>query len=234
MKRLLIAISILLLSVPCNTAALISFQKTDSDEAFLDKPNPKIASMYLHDRSIRDVVVGAMRNAGISGGVSVSYYCNGLSSGYPQTRTDTLRGILDTAVNADPRYAWEINNGTVNFLLQYNPPKFLEMTVSKFEVDDKEPFEALDQLLHLPEVRSHVSAEFARQAVSVTGTYPYNPNGAVKAVKRISVNVSNVTLREALNSIVRARGDLVWVLSTSDCSAAAIKTFSLDVIPFNF
>ena len=69
-------------------------------------------------------------------------------------KQDVAREALDTIVEADPRYRWQLVDEVVNLLPADGEPALLNTRISKFRVTDvTSALDALSQLLALPEVK---------------------------------------------------------------------------------
>ena len=103
--------------------------------------------------------------------------------------------------------------------------------MSKFEVREAEPNEALSQLLALPEVGKVATDELGLRTVT-GGPYPFSMDGREPERKKVSLSLTNVTVREALNAIARAHGSAVWILvKQEDCGLGnGSKFFELHFI----
>ena len=140
---------------------------------------------------------------------------------------DTLRSLLDAALAAEPEYTWSVDNGVVNLVPRYREPLFLETAIPKLEISEAATTnEALSQLLAVPEVSKQAGRELGiRFFGGGIGGYP-SP-----ARTHISLSLSNITVREALNAIARARGDAIWLLVNQECiPSSGRKFFSLQFV----
>ncbi len=189
-----------------------------SDSSNLDSHKVKSG---LQDASIRDSVIYALKQAGVPGGISVSHYCGGFQSHSLSPANDSLRSFLDAAVAADPGYAWSVDNGVVNLVQRYDEPVFLRMIIPNMEITEAETTnQALDKLLAIPEVEKQVRLELGiRTFGGGVGGYPR------VATTKISLSLSNVTVRQALNAIARTRGDAIWVLTNQKCLGPTGRKF---------
>lgn len=119
--------------------------------------------------------------------------------GYP------LQQVLDTIVNADPRYKWVNEDGVINLLPSIGEPSLLQTPIKRFRAKDVSfARDALKSLLALPEVQKAMIRLHLKPGVNIFVS-PQSPNP-----KSFSVSVEDITLREALNAIARAQGREVW------------------------
>ena len=173
--------------------------------------------VQLNNATTPDILAQALMNAGVPGGIAVKAYCGGLQRRFLRPSKKTLRGVLDAVVSADLEYSWDVDHGVVNFVSRDNEPLFLKSKVSKLEIRGAEPNEALSQLLSLPEVKKAARGELGFQTVT-GGPYAFMMDGSQPERQKLSVSLTNVTVREALNAIARAHGSAVWILvKQEDC-----------------
>jgi hypothetical protein len=115
----------------------------------------------------------------------------------------TLRQALDTIVETDPRYRWELVDGVINLLPAKAEPALLQTHISEFRVENMfSAMDALSPLLALPEVKKAMDDLHLKPGIAVF----------VSSVSRkpFSVKCKNVTLRQALNAIALAQGHITW------------------------
>lgn len=112
----------------------------------------------------------------------------------------TVREALDKIVERYPRYVWRLDDGVINFL-----PKPGESITR----DGKPILDVIIIDLKLDGVRANMAVKQACEAAGL-------PCGAVgsaggrKRHPKISLHLKNVTLRQALNAIVKKDGDAAW------------------------
>lgn len=141
-----------------------------------------------------------------------------------------LRDVLDAIVAADPINRWEVENDLVNLLPAEGPPAFLETHIEGFDSKDATNFNwAASLLLQLPEVqRAEAKLGLSNPNHVQLGLGLARKHGAPnpKPESRLSVHVQDTTLREALNSIVRARGRGVWMYHEWRCKESSGYTIT--------
>jgi len=135
----------------------------------------------------------------------------------------TLQAELNRIIKVLPEYQWTLDDGVLNFLPKYYMPSPLDITISEFKVENIPVIDAYNQLFDKPEVENGFTRlglhEPAVQLV-FGGDPPPDIKGHKSAKpepKRITLNMQHVTLREALNAIVRADGRKAWLLSVYSC-----------------
>lgn len=123
---------------------------------------------------------------GISGG----------ANGRPMQFSNTsARQVLDEVVKRNPKYRWIIRNGVLNLEPKVPVGKdVLSTTLASFSTKNVSTFKAALDALHQADI-----------------VYSYQGKGGRFA--RVDLTLSNVTVREALNAIVKADGQAIWILS---------------------
>lgn len=116
-----------------------------------------------------------------------------------------LRLVLDSLVQADSRYRWQIDNQVINLLPTAGEPTLLQTRINKFRVKNvASATEALGQLMALPEVRKAMEDLKLKQGIALyISSKPSHP-------ELFSVKCEGVSLRQALNAIARAQGKVLW------------------------
>jgi len=218
MKMCMILIAVMSASVMTD---IVSHTRQAASQSALVARQAKGAN--LQNVMVEQAVINALLDAGAAGGVAVSD-CNESTHSF-RPRDSSLRGILDSIVAVDPRYTWDVENGTINVLPVNGLPPFLVTRISTFDISQAEsPNEALAKLLALPELQK-AQLNLGPRAVQ-GGAYVFCPECPPKETKKISVSLKDATVRECLNAIASAHGNAVWRFRQSECGGR--KSFSLD------
>lgn len=176
-------------------------------------------NLSLKDVTIHEALLEALINAGVPGGVAVSHDCGALPRHSLTPANPSLRGLLDAIVLAEPGYTWEVRDGVVNLITHVGLSPFLQTMVPRFEINGPTtPREALEKLLLIPEVRNQAE-RYLGSRLGQGGPYAFSLRGPKPSqAKKLSLKATNITVREALNSIARTNGTGVWMLSQSRCT----------------
>jgi hypothetical protein len=204
----IVAAAALLFGVP----QFIWSQNAPDSTDILNRPSEGV---QLSNATTPDILAQALTNAGVPGGIAVRNNCGGFERRFLSPSKKTLRGVLDAVSSADPEYSWNVDRGVVNFVPRDNEPRLLNTLVSKLEVRSAEPNQALSQLLALPEVAKAARGELGFQTVT-GGPYAFMMDGSQPERQKVSLSLTNVTVREALNAIARSHGTAVWILVRQD------------------
>lgn len=134
----------------------------------------------------------------------------------------TYRDVFNAIVAADPRYKWEVTDGVINFVPVNNYPELLNTTISEFNAEDAYNLQLIRALEQLPEVQQR-----AKELGFCTADCPPQASGGrLSSATLVTVHCENMTLRDVLNSIVRANGSAVW--SYTEETREGKKSFHLN------
>ena len=112
----------------------------------------------------------------------------------------TGREALDELTHRFPKYVWVLENGVINIL-----PK----DENRMLLNGKPVLELSIQGLDLNGVRTNVAAIKACRAAGLD-CLPSGSAGGTHQHPKLNLHLANTTLREALNSIVRADSKAAW------------------------
>lgn len=128
---------------------------------------------------------------------------------------DTLRAVLQGIVAAEPRYRWAVDNGAVNLLPRKTAPALLDVFIPTFNsMDANNVPSATSILLGLPAIREaahRLGIDRVEINTGMLAGVPLPGAETPKPPKPLAAHCKNVTLRQALNSIVKANGKGVWI-----------------------
>lgn len=117
----------------------------------------------------------------------------------------SLKDILDLIVTYDPAYRWSVEDNVINLLPKDGEPALLKTLINSFRLDSPTTIDsAVKQLMALPEVQKQ-----EKELHTGVGLHLIVGGRSAKDPK-ITLDCSNMTLREVLNAIVRAYGRAVW------------------------
>jgi hypothetical protein len=134
----------------------------------------------------------------------------------PLLPTDsTLGAELDKLVANDPGYTYTVDKGVVNLLPYQGPPPLLNARISVFDVEDESieaPFFRLIGSAEVLQAKASIGITGTKKLQQFVGAQPAPPVPGRPKVepKKFTLHLRNVTLMEALNSLVRAQGRGVW------------------------
>ena len=180
----------------------------------------------IDDTEFVRVFTSALSTTNVPGGMVKLNNCNPIAVLKPwQARIFTLRDALDSIIHAEPDYRWFINDGVINLMPKGEEPTLLQVRINRLNVKDAESiYLPLSKLMSLPEVRESIAqlglSEAPHLLIGGISLRPDRP--------RYTIDCQNVTLKEALNTIVRTHGRAVWKYEETRCNS---KTeFSIDFV----
>jgi hypothetical protein len=121
-------------------------------------------------------------------------------------RDATLPDILNAIVKSAPAYQWREQNGCFEVLPVEAGNPLLETIISNFRVSEVHQVEAFNRLMNLPEVQANL------RAMSLNRRDP-NRFSTDKKNEKFSMNLENVTMRQAFSRIAHESGGRFWIFS---------------------
>jgi len=115
-----------------------------------------------------------------------------------------FRDLLDSIIAAEPRYQWKEKDGIIDLIPKENYP-LLEANVARFFLRNATKEEMINGLQSTPEFLSATLKSGVQKnlVVSFDGICTETP-------QKNTINMSNATVQEILNEIVRLNGLSVW------------------------
>jgi hypothetical protein len=140
----------------------------------------------------------------------------------------TIREAMDALIAANPGYRWDLKDGVVDLMPRSGAP-LLRTRVAKFQLETTvwELPIALGDLLNLPEVREREAALGLKLSFGQGGPTAIPKHPVPRQPVPVSIDVRNLTLREAFNKIVGPSPKSVWIYHESDCNGT--KTFIVEL-----
>ena len=124
-------------------------------------------------------------------------------------RDPTISDVLNAIVASAPRYKWSESDGFINLMSVEASSQLLDTRIRRFQANLVDETEAIDQLLNLAEVKSNMSA------IGLNRREVHNASRGRKTAK-FSVNLEDVTIRQALNRIATENGTRFWIFRKLD------------------
>ena len=127
-------------------------------------------------------------------------------------KSGTLKEVLDSLVEQEPQYTWEVRDNVINvFPVQLRDEflkKLLETKIEKFSPQKSmNKFEIRDMIVELPEVKALLKAE----KVKALNRY-YSTRRSIYADDEIDLSISNTDVRGVLNKIARDSEHKIWFI----------------------
>jgi len=132
-------------------------------------------------------------------------------------RDATLRDILNGIVESEPRYQWRESGEYIEVFPTSGSSILLDTPVASFQVKDVRRGEAINQLMSLPEVQALMISMNLKLR-------PAGPSPTWAKDEKFSLNLNGVTLRQAMQRIVKESGARFWMFRTHDDGSFSIGT----------
>lgn len=181
----------------------------------------QVAINGLEKITIGDAFREALSSANAPGGIVLPGDCAKEVEYKLDTKSTSLRDVLDSIVSAAPSYRWQYKHGVVNLIGVRDESALLGLRIQKFEVKNaKTLYGAYNELMNLSDVKQRLAEVNITQVRQEIGLEDLRRSGSGvdDGQQGFSVSCSNVTFREALNAIVRANGKGVWAYSERHCN----------------
>lgn len=190
-----------------NSAYASPTRQQDSDEALL---NQKID---LHLSKV--TMMHALSELSVTHRVpnGIEYSAADRNEAKLVLESGSLREILDSIVKQEPLYRWELVNGVINFVPAGERDPFIE-TLLKTAVANYDPgkwtikFQLRDAIGDTPEVKKLL--ESYKMELAKYRDYPYSDS--IYTRKDVDLKMSNATVKEILNRIVKISEHKGWAI----------------------
>ena len=130
-------------------------------------------------------------------------------------RSVIFHQILDGIVQAEPRYGWREDNGSINVFPLNRSFDLLDSRIQSLQLKDVNRALAVNRLFGLPEVQAVILSKNLKPLLP-------SPSDRSKDEK-LSFDLHDVTLRQALNQIAHQSGSNFWVFRSYPNGTFEIK-----------
>ncbi len=120
----------------------------------------------------------------------------------------SIRETLDEIINSDNRYKWEVINGQINVSPASWPDNISDLTIEFLQLSEIEVGKVGAAILDAPKIRSYLETVNKKKTEGLIYSGPPINNA------KISVVFSNITIRDALNEILRRGEARFWAIET--------------------
>ena len=167
---------------------------------------PANASSPLKLVSFHGDMASLLSALGPSFGVTIGFEADPLkpySEVKVEVREATLPDVLNAIVKSEPRYQWREVDGVFEIFPIKGTSPLLEIMIGSLQLTDVSGAEATNQLMDLAEVRPVVMSMKLKSRAATTS--------ARTSEQKFSINLSGVTLRQALDQIAKESGTKFWL-----------------------
>ncbi len=229
LKRVRRALGVMVISMLTFSGFAGQALRRQSQSDFLQR---SIGNQRFENTTTVDALVSVLTVTGVPGGIVLKGGCT-----EPERYTflpagKKLREALNSFVSVDRAYKWEVDNkGTVDLRLISGDPQLLRLRFPKLSIKDASSArQAVDQVLAKPETRKRVRELGLTEGVVRIGPsdLPRPGAGPNQYVRKLSLDLKNVSLRQALNAIVQAHGQAIWAYTEQHCRGR--NDFTVDLL----
>jgi hypothetical protein len=121
----------------------------------------------------------------------------------------TVADVIGAVVAQAPGYRWAEVNGVVDVIPQDVSDSVLELRIARFSVKNAAAEDIRPAVVSLPEVKAWLAQNHVVERSFGTPLFPAQRAG----LPRISLDLSNVTLREILNRVVKEANFHEWLVA---------------------
>jgi hypothetical protein len=214
-------VTILVVSLFTLALATGNQQKQEAGSEILER---KVGLNGLNGIPRMHALIFALSDAHVPGGLVNLQNCDQIIKHTFTPSGSSLRDVLDAVVAAEPQYKWQVEAGVINVVPAAGGPPLLDLRLKHFKVDDAPIiYTALNVLLAMPEVKARVAELKLGYGMVQLGIMPMPAKNL-----HLSIDRKDITVREALNSIVREQGYAVWAYRERNCQGQ--KEFAIDFL----
>jgi len=121
-----------------------------------------------------------------------------------QLKQGVVADVLEAVVRQMPGYKWDERSGVVNVMPADTQGSLLEVTIAHFQFEHRRLDRVPEAVVAVPEVKAWLDRNGVtqRRVINLLGS----PDAIAKAQEdqpQVSADLANVTLREALNRVVK-------------------------------
>jgi len=172
---------------------------------------PANASSPLRVVSFHGDMAALLSALGPSFGATIGFEADPLKPNSEVTvevRDATFPDVLNAIVKSEPRYQWREVDGVFEVFPIAGTSPLLEMMIGSLRLTDVSGAEAINQLMDLTEIRPVVMSMKLKRRPDSTSARP--------SEQKFSINLSGVTLRQALDQIAKESGIRFWLFRKYD------------------
>jgi len=162
----------------------------------------------------------------LPGGEVITEGCGGEPHKIVRVHGATIGEALKSIVAVEPSYGLNVKNGVIDLLPREGVPPLLNVRIREFSSGTAADMSSAGTLLFaLPDVTDAAVKLGLTRNASGSGLYAVIP-GLHKQARRLDIDLRDVTVRDALDAIVKTNGSGVWVYRETLCGTS--KVFDLN------
>jgi len=161
---------------------------------------------------VEEALVDALLRLQTPGGALLIEECKESKPAVVLPATASRAELMDAIVATDKKYYWRTNGKSLNLVPRWFALSPLDITIKRFQVRNVLVTEAYGQLYELKDVNEGILDCNLHEPA-----WRFLAGGVKVDKKRITLDLTNVTLGEALNAIVEADGQKIWLFKIRVC-----------------
>jgi hypothetical protein len=188
-------------------------QQTRVEEEPLGKEvlSRRLPALRLDQVTIARAFWEAINDAQVPGGiVSIRGRPEEQRATYAIPAGATLREALDLILAESPSLGWQIDDGVVDLFPPRALPEIFKVRIASYDFEDASNESlAIQELVQRPEVQQEARRLGLQPLLSFDSLTVYYPPGK-KRPPQVPVHLRNISLLEAVNGLMHARGSGFW------------------------
>lgn len=172
--------------------------------------------------SVNDAFQAIMLQSGLPGGEVITEGCGGEPHKIVRVHGATIGEALKSIEAEQPRYSLDVGNGVVDLLPREGTPPLLNVRIREFNSGASADMSSAGlQLFALPEVAGATEKLGLTRNASGSGLYAVSP-GLHRQAPPLDIDLHDITVRDALNAIVRTNGSGIWIYREILCGTSKL------------
>jgi hypothetical protein len=134
---------------------------------------------------------------------------------------------MDAVVAANPAYRWNASQGVVDLIPKAGAAPLLSTMLARFELIPEAgwgPSAVIGKMVSMPAVSQRAAELGFRPGIRSVGPSVVDINPTSKTLPQIHIDLRNLTLFDAFNSVARSYGNTVWVYTEFVCDETRTYT----------
>lgn len=141
----------------------------------------------------------------------------------------TIRQAMDNLVASNPDHQWQFLDHVVNLTPKTGPPVLLETRIHSYQLhttDNWAPSASMEDLFKIEEIRKRAVALKLTWGAVTGGLYAGEYHPAPKTPRPIDVDIHDVSVQDALNAVVTAYRNAIWIYRETECNGETTFTIN--------
>jgi hypothetical protein len=194
-----------------------------------DVRNRLANGINLGQVTIVNATTSIFHAARVPGGIATKSICAPAPVFNLVSPSNRLGDLLDAIAIADPSYRWSIGDDVPNLTEFSSEETLLDVVISRLNIEGEQTEDSVvNTILKSAEVQKALVNSKLKEGTREIGLRSLERPGYPTQNKAFDIHVRDVTLRTALNTIVRQHGTAVWRYDERGCDNR--REFSLSFL----